>query len=308
MHLEHIVRTISPYCEAIILLGGYGRGEGTPFIREEGTQTPFNDYDLVAIVQTVNPLIRLHFNTLAGQLSEDLGFPVDLTPYQKSRLPSCEFSLLNFEMKYGHVVLHGPDNILDAMPDYACDAIPLHEGSRLLLNRGKLLLDIRQRIAKSDPLNNEEQLRFKKFILKAWLAFGDAALLAAGQYDIAYAVKKTRIHDIGSCPERSVVIAEYLKAVELKEWGDFQALEPYDIQMELNRVGAVFLRFLPWYRKQYSTRECSMSKAIALNLRWNKTFSIRHPREQLYDIIIELVQDEYQGSAQRFFELRKRFA
>lgn len=308
IHLEHIVKTAAPVCDALILLGGYGRGEGTPFIRPDGTQAPFNDYDLIAVVNTVNPAVRIHFSSLAGQLSEDLELPVDLTPYQRSRLPFCEFSLLNYEMKYGHMVLRGPENILTAMPDYAHDAIPLHEGARLLLNRGKLLLDIQQRLAGSSPLSEEERLRFKKFIFKAWLAFGDAALLAAGQYDIAYSVKKTRIQHIGACPERALVADQYLKAVELKEWGDFQALEPFDIQAEFNRVRGVFLQFLPWYRQQYSGRECSIPKAVALNLRWTGSFCPRHPRERLYDLIVELLQSGTPQAVERFYELRRRFS
>jgi len=308
IHLEHIVETAAPVCDAIILLGGYGRGEGTPLIRPDGTQSPFNDYDLVAVVHTVNPAVRLHFKSLAGQLSEDLGLPVDLAPYQRSRLPLCEFSLLNYEMKYGHMVLRGPEDILDAMPDYAHDAIPLHEGSRLLLNRGKLLLDIRQRLAGSGALSEEEVLRFKKFIFKAWLAFGDAALLAAGRYHIAYSVKKTRIDQIGACPERSLVAERYRQAVELKEWGDYQAMEPFDLPAEFERARAVFLQFLPWYRQQYRGRECSVPKAVALNLRWTGSLCTRHPREQLYDRIAELLQDDNPQRVDRFLELRQRFS
>jgi hypothetical protein len=308
IHLDHIVQTAAPVCDAVILLGGYGRGEGTPLIRPNGIQAPFNDYDLVAVVNTVNPVIRLHFDSLSRQLSEDLDFPVDLTPYQRSRLSVCEFSLLNYEMKYGHMVLRGPEDILDAMPDYPHDAIPLHEGARLLLNRGKLLLDIHRRLAEPAPLSEEERLRFVKFLFKVWLAFGDAALLAAGQYNIAYSVKKTRIQNIGSCPDRALVIDRYLQAVELKEWGDFHALEPFDLPEELDRIRGVFLQFLPWYRQQYTTRECSIPKAFALNLRWTGTFCTRHPRERLYDTLIELLQDGTPLAVERFLELRRRFS
>ncbi|MEA2068317.1 MAG: hypothetical protein U9P12_03865, partial [Verrucomicrobiota bacterium] len=195
-----------PFCIAGVLLGGYGRGEGTPFINPDGSLSPFNDYDLIVIVDVLNKEVRQKFHALEIQLTDALGLPVDLYPCLRSDLPTAEFSLLNYEMKHGHKVVWGDDAILDAMPDYPHDAIPLFEGSRLLLNRGKLLLDIKQRLANPEPLDGEERVRFIKFIHKALLAFGDCALLAADQYDISYSVKKERIPTIGTCPHRDFVI------------------------------------------------------------------------------------------------------
>lgn len=309
-----------PFCIAGVLLGGYGRGEGTPFIHPNGSQSPFNDYDLVVVVEELNNAVHQKFHALEIQLSDALGLPVDLCPYLVSHLSKCEFSLLNYEMKHGHKVVWGDDKILDAMPAYPHDAIPLSEGTRLLLNRGKLLLDIKQRLADPRPLGNEERIRLIKFIHKALLAFGDCALLAAGQYDISYSVKKERIPNIGTCPDRDVVIDGYSRAIALKEWGDFQTLEKQDVASEFNRVREVFLRFLPWYRAQYSTSECSLPKAIALNLHWNGRPLPRHPRLYLYDALPQLLAEKpdihqlrrtlfcNNRFAERFYSLQKRFS
>jgi hypothetical protein len=308
VHLEHIALTVSPHCDAGILIGGYGRGEGTPFIKPDGTQAPFNDYDFVVIVDTVNSAVKLHFGALERQLSDDLGIPVDLCPYAKPLLSSREFSLLNYEMKYGHTVVWGPEDILDALPAYRHDAIPLFEGSRLLLNRGKLLLDIQRRLKKPEPLIAAERINFIKFLHKVLLAFGDCALLAERRYDISYAVKKGRITEMGDIPDRQFVIDGYLQALELKEWGDYNALESYDIRQEFERTRDVFIRFLPWYRSLYKERECPIPKAGALNLRWNKCFATQHPRIALYDAVVELLQGKTSMSAERFYELQRRFS
>ncbi|QBG48750.1 hypothetical protein EGM51_15580 [Verrucomicrobia bacterium S94] len=306
--LELIRRVAAPHCEAGILLGGYGRGEGTPFIKADGSQEPFNDYDIIVIVDRVNSVIKAHFQQLETQLTEAVGLRVDLFPYARHKLPTCEFSLLNYEMKHNHMVIWGNENILDAMPVYRTQAIPLSEGTRLLMNRGKLLLDIKRRLATARPFSEEERIRFIKFIAKVLLAFGDCALLAAGLYDISYEMKKTRISKIGDPPDRDFIIAGYMCAVDLKEWGDYHALQALDIEEQTRKTIDVFCRFLPWYRKQYDMRECSIPKAIALNAVWNKRFSTRHPREALYDALGELLQDKSDMSHERFYELQRRFS
>lgn len=315
--MRRIAAVVSPHSLAGVLLGGYGRGEGTPFINPDGSQSPFNDYDLIVVVDKLD---RNKFQSMEKQLTQELGLPVDLYPYVKATLPKCEFSLLNHEMKHGHKVVWGDEHILDAIPDYSHGAIPLSEGSRLLMNRGKLLLDIRQRLENPEPLTNEERIRFIKFIYKVLLAFGDCALLAERKYDISCAAKKVRITSIGNCPDRDFVVDGYLKAVALKEWGDFQPSEQLDIAAEFTTVRDVFLRFFPWYRAQCSNNECSFLKAMALNLRWNGRPLLRHPRFYLYAALTELLKDEpndfqlrqtlfSNGSfVERFLLLQRRFS
>ena len=289
--LQRIAEVASPYCQAGVLLGGYGRGEGTPFIHPDKSQSPFNDYDLVVVIDKLNGPVRQKFKALEKQLTAELGISIDLYPYRKSRLPACEFSLLNYEMKHGHKVVWGAENILSAMPDYPHTAIPLSEGSRLLMNRGKLLLDIKQRIAQPEPLTNDECIRFIKFIHKTLLAFGDCALLVEDKYDLSYSVKKERIADLGNCPDRDFVVDGYLRAVDLKEWGDFRPLSGFDIRAEFDRTREVFLHFFSWYRSQHPCREGSTIKNLVLNLKWNKRLSTAHPREKLYDATLDLLQD-----------------
>ncbi len=318
--LRRIAEAASPCSLAGVLLGGYGRGEGTPFINPDGSQSPFNDYDLVVVVDRLTKAVREKLRTLEIRLTTELGLPVDLCPYPRSHLRRCEFSLLNYEMKYGHKVVWGDENILSTLPNYPHGALPLSEGSRLLMNRGKLLLDLQQRLANPKPLNEGERIRFIKFIFKVRLAFGDCALLAEGKYDLSYTAKKPRIKSIGTIPDRDVVIAGYSKAIELKEWGDFHSLVDFDLVNEFKTTREVFLRFFPWYRAQVAGRECSMLKAIALNLRWNGCPLLSHPRLRMYDALQELLTDEpdqillgqilfcHDHFVEKFYELQRRFS
>lgn len=289
--LGRIARRVAPHSLAGILIGGYGRGEGTPFIRPDGAQEPFNDYDLVVVVDRVDAEVRRRFREMEDSLSGELGIAVDLYPCARHRLSTCEFSLLNYEMKYGHRIVWGHAHILDDLPAYPRDAIPLTEGTRLLLNRGKLLLDIKRRLADPKPLSEDERIRFIKFIQKAWLALGDCALLAEGKYDLSYGVKRDRIDSIGDIPDRDSIVDNYAEAIALKEWGDYHTYLDSDIAAAFQEARDSFLDFFSWYRKRYSMREGSFAKAMLLNLKWNRWPYLAHPRQRLYEALPELLQD-----------------
>jgi hypothetical protein len=207
------------------------------------------------------------------------------------------------------------------MPEYAADAIPLSEGTRLLLNRGKLLVDIRRRLSRPEPLTDEERIRFLKFISKAWLALGDCALLAARKYDISYNVKRERIVSLDNMPHNTAVVEEYLAAIDLKNRGDYHArLADLDIEAEFQRVRTVFLAFFAWYRKPHSGRECAIIKAMLLNLKWNRWPYLSHPRKRLYEALPELLRDDpdkivlgqilccSRNVEDRFYKLQARFS
>lgn len=307
--LERIKQCVSPHSKAGILLGSYGRGEGTPFIQPDGTQTPFNDYDLVIITDSANAAVKSHFRTLQQELTEQIGLTVDLCPYAFRSLSRCEFSLLNYEMKNGHRVLWGPENMLDSMPEYDPQAIPLSEGTRLLLNRGKLLLDIQDRLQNPEPLNREEHLRYLKFLVKVLLAFGDSILLLSGRYELSYSVKKEQIGRTGTFPASDYIIDGYKKAVELKESGDFHAWSSFNMAEEFETVREVYLNYMPWYRARCIDCGSSALKNIVLNLKWNRSLKTAHPRERLYDAVIALLQgDDSVMKKELFYKVWRRFS
>jgi hypothetical protein len=313
---------VGSLCRALVLIGGYGRGEGTPLM-VDGRQEPFNDYDFVVVSIPMNrrrkDAVQGRLRLLEQQLSRELGLPVDLQLYPANSLPCAEFSLLNYEMKYGHKTVWGETDVLRAMPDYPHDRIPLSEGTRLLLNRGKLLLDVRRALRSGRTLSADERLRVVKFLFKAQLAFGDCALLLTRAYDLSYAVKKVRIGEIAApgLPDAGFLVERYRAAIALKEWGDYSFLPEYPLADEFEIVRKYYLRFFRWHeasRLKTETsgpaayarallrgpRECPPWKAALLNARTfggkalapGAGFLWAHPRTRLYLSLPLLLADD----------------
>lgn len=337
----------SKHWKALVLLGGYGRGEGTPLIGKDGIERPFNDYDLIVVTNKITPLVKGALKHLEKRLTAELGLPVDLYPYLKKNLPKCEFSLLNYEMKYGHMVIRGDQNILSRMPDYPHDQIPFSEGTRLLMNRGKLLLDIKRRLSTGSPLTREEHQRFLKFLFKTNLAFGDCALLMRDAYDLSYSVKKERIKSLefNNFDDTQGIIEAYCQAVEFKENGNFQPLENANVHMLFDETERRFRSFFLWYEQRRLNRkfhtikkyahtfpnlgnEGDALKNAAHNLRYFGLGALPdlfiHPRLRLYGAIALLLaehvdpnevrwmlrsrQGAFEGLTEDFYKLQQKFS
>lgn len=306
---------------ALILIGGYGRGEGTPYL-VEGRQVPFNDYDLVVVSSPLSRSRRAEvqrdLRTCEESLSRELKLPVDLCLYPLNVLRQAEFSLLNYEMKYGHRIVWGEADVIRHMPAYEHDRIPLSEGTRLLMNRGKLLLDVRRALRDQVTFTGEERIRCIKFLFKALLAFGDCTLLANGAYDISYTVKQERIARFAGSdvPDPEFMIAGFRRAIAFKEWGDFSSLGADDWRAEFEQVRRYYVRFFRWYEGKRlgapvvtseayraalgaAGRECGLLKAVLLNLRLFGARAFQfggglltvHPRARLYLALPMLLGD-----------------
>jgi len=257
--------SFSKHWKALVLFGSYGRSEETLMIGPSGEELPFNDYNLAVVTNSLDPLLKHALKKLEKELSEEIGLPVDLRPYPAIALPKCEFSLLNYEMKHGHRVIRGNQTILDAMPDYPHDAIPQSEGTRLLMNRGKLLLDIKRRLARPETLTHEERERFLKFLFKIDLAFGDCALLLRGAYDPSYAVKRNRLLkiDLSGLDHARAFTDAYGRAIDFKERADFQTLENGNIHLRLAEILARYEEFFLWYERRRLNRKFKTAEKYA---------------------------------------------
>jgi hypothetical protein len=187
---------------ALVLMGGYGRGEGGYVVTGQGP-APFNDYDYFVVVRrgagSERAALRRALAELAQDLAAQVGVEVDFALLAAEHLKRAEYSLMNAEMRWGHRVVAGRADVLDAMRDMPFHGLPHGELTRLMLNRGALLLMDRCSLLErgspgaeggADPREREV---FFKYLFKAILACGDTRLAADGHYHPSYPEKLARL-------------------------------------------------------------------------------------------------------------------
>lgn len=170
--LRHVVRRVAeadPHALALVLTGGFSRGEGT--VRDGA---PVNDYDLVAV--------RAHpgsgpLGAIAHELSEDVGLEVDLMPVWHRRLPLVGRKLFWLDLRLGGRAIAGDGTVLARVRSFEAPDLHPRERARLLGNRAAgLLLAVPPEGGPHDAHQRDLQAT------KAVLAAMDARLLHRGLY------------------------------------------------------------------------------------------------------------------------------
>jgi len=132
-HLLHIVSNLKqlPLVRAIILGGGFGRGEGSVLLDSTGIH-PVNDYDIYIIVSEG---FREDVRSLSKDVAEQIGIRlIDIIPIKYSDLPNLPPNQYNYDLKYGGHHLWGED-VLGLIPLYKEGIVDKDAGKTLLLNR-----------------------------------------------------------------------------------------------------------------------------------------------------------------------------
>ncbi|MCA1812204.1 MAG: nucleotidyltransferase domain-containing protein [Halobacteriales archaeon] len=150
-----------PKARALVLTGGFARGEGTVLAGE-----PQNDYDLVVLRGVGAP--RVPYARLRERLEARLGLHIDLAPVPVWRLRWARPSIFWYETALRGRTLWG-EELLDRIPVRAPEALDPGEGLRLLVNRAAGLLLCTEEA-------NTHKVRIQA--AKALLAASDAHLLA----------------------------------------------------------------------------------------------------------------------------------
>lgn len=116
---------------AILLGGGFGRGEGSVLITRDGIR-PVNDYDIFIAVSDND---GFDVKELSRDIATQVGIrSIDLIPIKYSDFQHLPATQLHYDLKYGGTLLWG-DNVLSQIPQYAEGYVDRRSGATLLLNR-----------------------------------------------------------------------------------------------------------------------------------------------------------------------------
>ena len=232
---------------ALVLIGGYGRGEGGYCMRG-GKPAPFNDYDYFIVLDkvdrnTVGKLIP-GLKTLAHELEQSVGVEVDFYPLRMSEIAGLEFSLMFAEMQWGHRVVAGDPDVLKTMPLMPLSNLPLSEITRLMLNRGALLLLNRLALIEGDIQTPWQREIFVKYLFKAVLASGDAILAAHARYHPSYPVKQQLLEKLSVANVSEVFLDYYAMALEARFHPDYSLFDDWDLNSRQQEVQSMWLEAL----------------------------------------------------------------
>jgi hypothetical protein len=170
---------------AIVLGGGYGRGEGG-VLKTAADDQPYNDLDFYIFLRG-NRLLQEHLygamlHDLGARLSGHAGLPVEFKIDCVDRWRCSPVSMFSYDLVSMHRVIFGDESVfLGGEHHLDAGAIPLSEATRLLFNRCSGLLLARELLQKN-ALPGDEADYVARNLAKAQLGLGDALLAAFGQY------------------------------------------------------------------------------------------------------------------------------
>ncbi len=289
---------------AVLLGGGYGRGEGGVFHDASGRESLYNDLDLFVFAR--DGVGRDRRDACAEKLraigeaySREAGIEVEFgpitTPAERRRLRD---TLMYQELARGFQPVWGECPPLPVDP-FA--AVPLSEGARLLLNRGAGLLLARRELAKAEPDTDFVARNANKAVLAA----GDAYLLARGSYVFGCDARYELLCRDAEVP--AGMREAYAAALEFK-----YAPGPVSAE-EANRrrkaAEAVWLAAQRDFRRYcrpkgpHSLRELGRNVWYQLRYFGGRPFGelIHHPRERLFADIVSLLEHGADEPAEQAF-------
>jgi hypothetical protein len=286
---------------ALILGGGYGRGEGG-VVRSEQQERPYNDLDLFLIVRKTN--IRLEaLNSIVHKYESRMQIEIDfsrpLTTQDISKWPN---SLMWKDLFYGHKVLFGSNDILmKHAPSCLREELPPIEATRLLLNRGSGLLWAWRVVRGLEDAPDTDFVRRNYY--KCALALGDALLIVNRRFSTAYRGRDERLqgllsslgnrvpHELGELYSTSLLfkfspdhVVQSVNRGQIAQLADLWRQIFFYVEQQRSGIKWPSLEA---YSKWAGIRETARNGIgerfpnLVRNLR-HGVFSTRYPREDLY--------------------------
>jgi hypothetical protein len=177
---------------SILLIGGYGRGEGTIML-QGNSASPVNDIDLAVVShKRIEKDVLKHLMMDAARIVKPdtryvhdgyckLDFHVDIFNLKEEELLKLTPSQFNYDLKYASMVIYG-DQVLSRIPGFKSEQIPTWDGLLLLFNRCMSLAEIFSPdcIIKREDIDQADWIYY--FAIKGIIDSAAALLILLGRY------------------------------------------------------------------------------------------------------------------------------
>jgi hypothetical protein len=214
----------APKLEAVLLGGGYGRGEGGVLRGPDGDR-PYNDLEFDVALQGNRHVNEFRYHRRLEVLGEILTHLADVEVEFKitslAELAARPVSMFSYDLMAGHRLLWSqtPARSLPGCDHHKCaESIPTEEATRLLMNRCSGLLFARAELER-EPFTPAAADFARRNIAKVQLACGDAVLTACGRYHWSCRERHHRLERLAASepwPWFDAVLRHHATGVEFK--------------------------------------------------------------------------------------------
>ncbi|HEX7861599.1 MAG TPA: hypothetical protein VF773_14785 [Verrucomicrobiae bacterium] len=184
---------------ALVLGGGYGRGEGG-VLKSGNIDRPYNDLEFYIIHRGSDLLAEKRYHFQLHHIAEDLtaqaGIEVEFKLLSHRKLQRSPVTMFYYDLISGHRLVHGAENWLAGCEHHrAAHRIPLYEATRLLMNRCSGLLYSQEKLARANFTSDDADFVGRN-LAKAKLALGDVFLAMRGQYHSSCRERQKRLRKL----------------------------------------------------------------------------------------------------------------
>jgi hypothetical protein len=206
--------------DALLLGGGYGRGEGG-VLRTSAGDKPYNDLEFYVIHNSADLLAEKLYGAKIHHLAEELtvlaGIDVEFKLLSRAKLQKSPVTMFYYDLIAGHRLVHGSDSWLATCEHHrSAHRIPLYESTRLLMNRCSGLLYAQERLARANFTAADSDFVGRN-LAKAKLALGDVVLAMRGQYHSSCRERQKRLRKFeAEDPSLSSIVPLHAQGVDFK--------------------------------------------------------------------------------------------
>lgn len=205
---------------AIVLYGSYSRNEGSFFVNRFGDLIPYNDYDILLVVNKKLPAKEII--SLKNKLMEKIQIRwIDLSQKTIRELRKLKPSIFNYDLKYAGKVLYGEKNILDQIPQINASTLSLEEGNILFKTRMWTFLGSLDENGFKQDLVGDSSRFFRNQMAKAVLSIVDVCLLQKGAYHYSYKQRVSSFKKLYSHKKELCTLSEWALSEKIKPKAPF---------------------------------------------------------------------------------------